>query len=147
MLLEQVWNLGVPFRAVIRREVLTGIPATPGDAFADQVWVFGMALRRHLRYVPEALYLKRYHARNTHQHWTPPSSEQRHRELMERVSAAFPDGGEGDPVRGFIDQMLQLRRRRSQRQRREIQASTASTQTSEDASAVARRSSGASGAS
>ncbi|MEN9316988.1 MAG: hypothetical protein RIS35_3381 [Pseudomonadota bacterium] len=111
VLLERVWNLGIPFRAVIHREVLTTIPGTPGDAFADQVWVFGMALRRHLLHVPEAVYLKRYHAQNTHGHWTPPTGAQRRLEMIERVRQAFPDEREAAPVIGFIDQTMRLRRR------------------------------------
>lgn len=75
--LDTAWNLGVAFRGVIRRERLLPILPTPGDRFADQIWVFGIALASHLVEVPDALYIKRYHERNTHGSWAPLTPSQR----------------------------------------------------------------------
>lgn len=67
--LDRQWNLGIPFRGVIRREILRPIPAAPGDRFADKLWVFSLALSSHLIEVRDALYFKRIHARNTYVGW------------------------------------------------------------------------------
>jgi hypothetical protein len=67
--LDRRWNLGIPFRGVIRREILRPIPAAPGDRFADKLWVFSLALSSHLTEVRDAVYFKRIHARNTYVGW------------------------------------------------------------------------------
>ena len=68
--LDRGWNLGIAWRGVIRRRCLMPVAPTPGDRFADQIWVFGIALCGHLVEVPEAVYVKRYHADNTHAGWS-----------------------------------------------------------------------------
>ena len=77
MKLDQQWNLGIPYRGVVRRRLARPIPPTPGDRFADQAWVFSIALVSHLVEVPDALYIKRYHSSNTHTDWLPLSSAER----------------------------------------------------------------------
>lgn len=67
--LDRQWNLGIPFRGVIRHETLRAIPSAPGDRFADKLWIFSMALSSHLVEVPDALYFKRIHTRNTYVSW------------------------------------------------------------------------------
>lgn len=75
--LDEHWNLGIPYRGVVRRRLARPIPATPEDRFADQVWVFSIALVSHLLEVPDALYMKRYHPKNTHTDWLPLSDAER----------------------------------------------------------------------
>lgn len=74
--LHREWNLGVPWRGVVRRRHLMPMLATPGDAWADLIWVFGIAVEAHLVEEPEAVYLKRYHDSMTHGDWTPLSEEE-----------------------------------------------------------------------
>ena len=83
--LERHWNLGIPFRGVIRRNVLKPISPTPGDQFADQVWVFGMALAAYLLEVPDAVYFKIYHAGNTHSSWKYPQPLERKAQLTAEI--------------------------------------------------------------
>ena len=70
------WNLGVPWRGVVRRRHLRPLLATPNDAWADLIWVFGIAVEAHLVEVPEAVYRKRYHDDNTHHTWVPLPQEE-----------------------------------------------------------------------
>jgi hypothetical protein len=88
--LECSWNLGVPFRGVIRRRCLREIPVTPGDRFADQIWVFRMALEARLLPVPAVNYFKSYHDGNTHSTWQPLSPETRLNLLGAELTAALP---------------------------------------------------------
>ncbi len=81
--LDREWNLGIPWRGVVRRRHLRPILPTSGDRFADQIWVFGIALEAHLVEVPEAVYLKRYHGGNTHGRWPALEGEER-RAVKER---------------------------------------------------------------
>lgn len=90
--LEFRWNLGIPFRGVIRREILRPIPATPGDQFADQIWMFGMALSAHLLPVAEARYHKRYHDKNTHDRWQTPSPSERKSQLITEIKSVLGKG-------------------------------------------------------
>lgn len=88
------WNLGVPWRGVVRRRYLRPMLPTPGDMWADQIWVFGIALEAHLVEVPEAVYHKRHHAANTHGDWTrlPPETVLRlQRREIERRLGRRPD--------------------------------------------------------
>jgi hypothetical protein len=109
VVLARDWNLGVPFRGVFRREWARPVPPTRDDCFADQVWVFGMALSGRVVEARDAVYVKRFHADNTHKTWTPLSATEyadayageiragskRGRELATdveaRVRAAFAD--------------------------------------------------------
>ena len=104
ILLERTWNLGIPFRGVIRREVLRAIPATPNDHFADQVWVFGMALSAFLVDAPEAVYYKRYHEGNTHGSWAPPTPGQRRAQLVGEIRKALEDKEDADRAIAFLEQ-------------------------------------------
>lgn len=63
------WNLGIPYRGVIRKEILKPIPKTPNDLFADLIWVFGHALKNYLIEVPDAIYIKNYHSDSAHANW------------------------------------------------------------------------------
>lgn len=67
--LDRQWNLGIAFRGVVRRDLMRTIPPTPGDRFADKLWVFGIALRSRLVEAEEAVYHKRIHERNTFTRW------------------------------------------------------------------------------
>jgi hypothetical protein len=76
--LDMQWNLGIPYRGLIRRELLLPIQPTPGgDSFADQLWVFSIALVSHLVFNGAAVYEKHYHPAATHQHWRDLSSRER----------------------------------------------------------------------
>ena len=72
------WNLGVAWRGVVRRRYLRPMLATPNDAWADQIWVFGIAVEAHLVEVPEAVYRKRYHDSNTHGNWARLLAQELH---------------------------------------------------------------------
>jgi hypothetical protein len=67
----------VPYRGVVRTGLLHLIPATAGDRFADQIWVFSVALAAHLVEVPDAVYIKHFHAASTHRGWTLLSGAER----------------------------------------------------------------------
>lgn len=82
--LRREWNLGVPWRGVVRRRYLRPMLATPDDVWADLIWVFGIAVEAHLVEVPETVYRKRYHDSNTHGDWTPlPAEEVLRLQLLE----------------------------------------------------------------
>lgn len=106
ILLERRWNLGIPFRGVIRRSVLRTIPATPGDQFADQVWVFGLALTAHLFCDPRAVYVKRYHVGNTHRPWVAPSREARRSQLIGEIARVLGDGDVARQALAFLDHVF-----------------------------------------
>jgi hypothetical protein len=74
--LDQHWNLGIPWRGVIRSTYLWPHPISP-YGFSDQLWVFGIALKTYLQEVPSAVYYKRYHKNNTHSAWEPLKGEKR----------------------------------------------------------------------
>lgn len=88
--LDRTWNLGVPYRGVVRTRLMRPIPPTQGDRFADQIWVFSLALAAHLVQVPDAVYVKNYHPANTHSAWPPLSGTERAAalevEIRERLS-------------------------------------------------------------
>jgi hypothetical protein len=63
------WNLGVAFRGVFRRPWSRPLPSMPGGHHADVFWVFGLALSGHLVPVRDSVYVKRFHAENTHEGW------------------------------------------------------------------------------
>ncbi|MCA9072635.1 MAG: glycosyltransferase, partial [Planctomycetaceae bacterium] len=88
--LDRTWNLGAPWRGVVRRDLLWPTPLIPHD-FADQIWTFGIALRAHLVEVPSAIYLKRYHANCTHLGWKPLNGETREQILRETIEHHFAD--------------------------------------------------------
>ena len=83
--LDRDWNLGIPFRGVWRSCLVRPIPQTPGDRFADQLWVLSLGLVAHLVEVPEALYEKRYHARNTHGGWVPLRKAERRAVIEQEI--------------------------------------------------------------
>lgn len=88
--LDREWNLGIPWRGVVRRNLLWPTPLIPYD-FADQIWTFGIALRAHLMEVPTAIYLKRYHANCTHITWKPLTGPERERILRETIEHCLAD--------------------------------------------------------
>lgn len=65
------WNLGIPYRGLIRTTYLQLIEPTPGDQFADLIWVFGLACKGHIYNVPEATYHKHYSPESAHAQWAP----------------------------------------------------------------------------
>lgn len=67
--LSKNWNLGIPYRGLVRAKYLCPIQPTPGDAFADLFWVFSLACRGRLREVPGAVYIKQYHDQSVHAAW------------------------------------------------------------------------------
>ena len=103
--LEAGWNLGVPFRGVIRRSALRPIPPAPGDQFADQLWIFSMALAGHLIEVPDARYFKRYHAGNTHGQWQAPGLEERRRQLEDLITRHIEDETLRPRVLAYLNQV------------------------------------------
>jgi hypothetical protein len=93
--LDTQWNLGIPYRGLIRRELLQPIPATlGGNCFADQIWIFSIALVSHLVFVEAAVHVKHYHPGATHQHWRPMASWERRmarlREARARLGCRHP---------------------------------------------------------
>lgn len=92
--LRQTWNLGIPWRGVIRHRYLRPMLATPGDVWADLIWVFGIALETYLVEVPEAVYFKRYHDANTHGDWAPLPAEDMLRLQLAEVERRL--GGQPD---------------------------------------------------
>ncbi len=83
--LDRDWNLGIPYRGLIRAKLLSLVPVTPGDNYADQIWIFSLALISHLIEVPQAIYVKRYHSRNTHTQWRQLTGAERKVALMREV--------------------------------------------------------------
>ena len=88
--LDLHWNLGIPYRGVVRQQFNAPLPLFPHD-FADQVWVFGIALQTYLVEVPTAVYLKQYHENNTHSTWKPLVGEQRLDVLLSEIEARLAD--------------------------------------------------------
>lgn len=91
--LDRRWNLGIAYRGVARRGLVRPIPATPSDRFADQMWVFSIALVSYLVEVPDATYIKRYHVANTHTRWSPLTPSER----LAALSTAINERLEGEP--------------------------------------------------
>ena len=89
--LDRQWNLGIPYRGVIRKRILQTIDETPGDRFADQIWVFGMALLEPMVEVADAIYTKPYHHNNIHTSWEPLVGDERlyflRREIERRLGS------------------------------------------------------------
>ncbi len=79
------WNLGIPYRGVIKGNCTRKVAPTPGDRFADFVWVFGIGLKGYIQEVEGALYHKRYHDRSTHLTWAPLTAEERVRFLTKEL--------------------------------------------------------------
>lgn len=75
------WNLGIPYRGVIKRNYARAIAPTPSDRFADFVWVFGIGLKGYLHEVKGAIYHKRYHDESAHANWRPLTSDEKIRFL------------------------------------------------------------------
>ena len=69
IILQKEWNLGIAYRGVIETKIAKPILETPNDVFADLVWVFGLALKKHLVEVKDALYIKNYHSESAHSKW------------------------------------------------------------------------------
>jgi len=71
------WNLGIPFRGVMRRRAVLrwGLAVRPitGEVFADGYWVFALALHGPLVFVPSVSTCKRYYPTSTHAVWRSPS--------------------------------------------------------------------------
>lgn len=70
-----LFNLGIPFRGVFRRERVLekGLlirHTQPNDQFADIYWVFAVALQGKLFYNDHQSCLKRYYAGSTHHAWS-----------------------------------------------------------------------------
>lgn len=105
VLLERYWNMGIPFRGIIRREILRKIPPTPEDQFADKLWVFSMALSAFLLEVPDAVYLKCYHSHNTHTDWNPLSEQQRKVLLEKEIRNVFGKQQVSEQVTGYMEQI------------------------------------------
>ena len=109
VLLANVWNLGIAYRGVIRREVLSAMPApTPGYAYVDELWVFRMALCNRILEVPSTRYHKRYYSTSTHRakDWTITPGGQK-----ARLSAAIRDvldDDTGSRAQMFLEAVWQL---------------------------------------
>ncbi len=88
--LDQQWNLGIPWRGVIRSTYLWPTPITP-HGFSDQLWVFGIALQTYLKEVSSAVYYKRYHDKNTHSSWKPLKGKKRMRLLRQIIHTQLDD--------------------------------------------------------
>ncbi|QDT41425.1 hypothetical protein Pan241w_14860 [Gimesia alba] len=88
--LDRHWNLGIPYRGVVRQQFNSPLPLFSHD-FADQIWVFGIALQTYLVEVPTAVYLKQYHENNTHSTWEPLVGEQRRDILLNEIETRLAD--------------------------------------------------------
>lgn len=88
--LDESWNLGIPWRGVIRRELLLPMLPTVGDHFADQIWVFGIALVSHLLEMPDAIYVKRFHSENTHRSWRRLTEAERQAVKLREIDRRLP---------------------------------------------------------
>jgi len=84
--LEKKWNLGIPFRGVIRSEFLIEIDENDSDDFMDQLWIFSILLKTHLISVRDAIYIKRYHKHNTHTKWKKPDINMWQKKLSQLIS-------------------------------------------------------------
>lgn len=61
------WNLGLLFRALVRRSAWRPLPHTvAADEWADMVWGYGLALDWPIREVAGIVYRKRYHPASAH---------------------------------------------------------------------------------
>jgi hypothetical protein len=61
------WNLGILFRAVMRRTAWLDIrPSFESGAYADLVWGYEMALATQIQVVEDAVYRKRFYEHSTH---------------------------------------------------------------------------------
>jgi hypothetical protein len=87
--LARKWNLGIAYRGVIKRKIARTIARTPKDRFADFAWVFGLALRGHLREVKEATYHKRYHPGSAHAEWGLLTSDERLELITSELKRVF----------------------------------------------------------
>jgi len=106
ILLERYWNLGIPFRAVIRKEILRPIPLSSSeDPHEDMLWVFSMALTTFMLEVPDAVYTKRYHPNNTHTRWQLPSHEERKFQLATQVRNVFDDVEITQQIIAYLEQI------------------------------------------
>ena len=64
------WNLGLLFRALVRRSAWRPLPHTvAADEWADMVWGYGLALDWPIREIGGATYRKRYHRASAHASW------------------------------------------------------------------------------
>ena len=102
--LDRRWNLGIPWRGVVRRELLLPMAPTPDDRFADQIWVFGIALAAHLAEAPDAIYVKRYHARNTHSDWAELTPEERRSAQVAEIRRRVSDPAVAAAARMALDE-------------------------------------------
>ena len=84
--LEKKWNLGIPFRGVIRSEYLVEIDESGSDGYVDQLWIFGILLKTHLISVRDAIYIKKYHQHNTHTKWKKPDNNMWQKKLSQLIS-------------------------------------------------------------
>jgi hypothetical protein len=86
------WNLGIPFRGVFRREMVTAaglyLRAPRGSVHADRYWVAGLALKAPLCYVPSCANQKRFLAGSTHAGW-PEQASLRHQWEASAVNRAY----------------------------------------------------------
>lgn len=105
ILLERYWSLGIPIRGVIRREILRPIAPTAEDRYADLPWIFGLALSAFLVEVPEAIYLKRYYAENTHGQWQPLSEQERKSLLIAEIRRVFGGQEKTEQVIACLEQI------------------------------------------
>lgn len=75
--LDTVWrgHFSGAFKGLLRRrEVLERelwIRRTLGTVHAERAWLAALALIGRFRFVPDAVYLKRFHGHNTHASWRP----------------------------------------------------------------------------
>ena len=104
--LDKQWNLGIPFRGVIRRELLTQFDTSLPESFSDQIWVFSMALRRHITEVPDCVYLKRYHPTNTHTVWPKLTHEERYKQLLTQIRQVL-DGKDQQEAERYLTTQCQ----------------------------------------
>lgn len=69
----KVWSAGTAARGIFRRAPVVGrglfLPRTRDGIDADAAWVFGIALLGRVRYVPEVVSIKRWHAQNVGWSW------------------------------------------------------------------------------
>lgn len=88
------WNIGVAMRGAFRRQRIIEadlwLPHTTGDAYADVLWLFGVALVGRFEFVPATRCLKRFYPGSTHTAWKAPKAGELPRVMAGYLRAYVP---------------------------------------------------------
>lgn len=84
------WNIGVGMRGVFRRsrviDAQLWLPRTTAGAYADVLWLFGVALLGRFEFEPATRCLKRFYPGSTHTYWSAPRAGE-----LPRMMGAYVD--------------------------------------------------------